>query len=235
MPATANSSSHTASKHKLVHLSPVPMSVASSPEPEYVPCKKNKTGSCVPVRGNEHAHSSKKDTVLLPPVSSQARPSCKHPALRCKVSYGEISAEEVDKIVAQSDVDDTELPAASLHRCRHVLFVDDEASEASQHSDNPSADDKAAGTDCESDVRSSYSVEVIRVTTPLLSDNESAGSESVGQAESPEALKEVEPSRPLWSKTKTVKGAYVDKLLTTGHSKDVAGDDDLKRDLTVPS
>ncbi|KAK0505441.1 hypothetical protein EDD18DRAFT_1344254 [Armillaria luteobubalina] len=238
MPATANSSSRTTSKHKLVHSSPVPMSIASSPEPEYVPRKKNKTGSRVPVRGNECAHSSKKDTALLLPVSitsSQARPSCKRPALRRKVSYGEISTEEVDKIVAQSDVDDAELSAASLHRRGHVLFVDDEASEASQHSDDPSADDEAAGMDCESDVRSSYSVEVVHVATLLLSDNESAGGESVAQAESPEALKEVKPSHPLWSKTKTVKGAYIDKLLTTGHSKDIAGDDDLKRDPTVPS
>ncbi|KAK0462186.1 hypothetical protein IW261DRAFT_1576429 [Armillaria novae-zelandiae] len=213
------------------------MSVASSPEPEHVPRKKNKSGSRVPVHGNERAHSSKKDTALLPPVSitsSQARPSHERPALRRKVSYGEISAEEVDKIVAQSDVDDTKLSAASLRRHGHVLFVDDEASEASQHSDDLSADDEAAGTDCESDVRSSSSVEVVHVTTPLLSDNESASGESVAQAESPEALEEVEPSRPLQSKTKTVKGAYVDKLLTTGHSKDVAGDDDLKRDPTVP-
>ncbi|KAK0490211.1 hypothetical protein IW261DRAFT_1555370 [Armillaria novae-zelandiae] len=170
------------------------MSVTSSPEPEHVPCKKNKSGSHVPV------------------------------------SYGEISAKEVDKIVAQLDVDDAELSAASLHRRGHVLFVDDEASEASQHSDDLSADDEAAGTDCESDV----SVEVIRVMTPLLSDNESASGESVAQAESPEALEEVEPSHPLRSKTKTVKGAYIDKLLTTGHSKDVAGNDDLKRDPTVP-
>ncbi|KAK0479774.1 hypothetical protein IW261DRAFT_1564433 [Armillaria novae-zelandiae] len=212
------------------------MSVALSLEPEHVPRKKNKSGSRVPIRGNEHARSSKKDTALLLPVSitsSQARPSRERPALRRKVSYGEISA-EVDKIVAQSDVDDAELSAASLRRRGRVLFVDDEASEASQHSDDLSTDDEAAGTDCESDVRLSSSVEVVRVTTPLLSDNKSASGESVAQAESPEALEEVEPSRPLRSKTKTVKGAYIDKLLTTGHSKDVAGDDDLKRDPTVP-
>ncbi|KAK0460836.1 hypothetical protein IW261DRAFT_1428712 [Armillaria novae-zelandiae] len=170
-----------------------------------------------------------------PEHSSQACPSRERPALRCKVSYGEISAEEVDKIVAQSDVDNAELSAASLRRRGHVLFVDNEASEASQHSDDLSADDEAAGMDCESDVRLSSSVEVICVMTPLLSDNESASGESVVQAESPEALEEVEPSRPLQYQTKTVKGAYVDKLLTTGHSKDVAGDDDLKRDPTVPS
>ncbi|KAK0476020.1 hypothetical protein IW261DRAFT_1421814 [Armillaria novae-zelandiae] len=196
------------------------MSVASSPEPEHVPRKKNKSGSRVPVRGNERTRSSKKDTALLPPVSitcisSQARPSRERPALRRKVSYGEISAEEVDKIVAQLDVDDAELSAASLRRRGRVLFVDDEASEASQHSDDLSADDKAAGTDCESDV----------------------SGESVAQAESPEALEEVEPSRPLRSKTKTVKGAYVDKL-QGNRSKESDSDvylEDLCQTPRIPS
>ncbi|KAK0473030.1 hypothetical protein IW261DRAFT_1423820 [Armillaria novae-zelandiae] len=218
------------------------MSIVSSLEPEHVPRKKNKLGSCVPVCGNKHTHSSKKDTALLLPVSttcisSQARPSHKCPALQRKVSYGEISAEEVDKIVAQSDVDDAELSAASLCHCGHVLFVDNEASEASQHSDDLSADDEAAGTDCESDVRSSSSVEVIRVTTPLLSDNESASGESVVQAESPEALEEVEPSHPLRSKTKTVKGAYVDKL-QGNRSKESDSDvylEDLCQTPRIPS
>ncbi|KAK0502548.1 hypothetical protein EDD18DRAFT_1100961 [Armillaria luteobubalina] len=168
--------------------------------------------------------------------SSQTCPSHGCPALGRKVSYGEISAKEVDAIIAQSDVDDAELSAASLHHHGCVLFVDNEASEASQHSDDLSADDKAVAMDCESDIRSSSSMEVIHIVTPIALDNESAGGESVAQADSLEALEEVQPSCPHQSKTKMAKGAHIDKLsilLTTGNSKDIATDDDLKRDLTT--
>ncbi|KAK0477308.1 hypothetical protein IW261DRAFT_1421020 [Armillaria novae-zelandiae] len=165
MPAV-NSTSRSTSKCKLAHSSPVPASLKSSPSPDPVPRKKNK---------------------LLPPVSitsRQTRTSHGHPTLHCKVSYGELSAEEVESVVAHLDVDDAELSTASLCRRGHVLFVDDEASEASQHSDDPSADDEAAGSDCDSIVRSSSSIEVIRVSTPAPSDDESAGDDVIEVANS---------------------------------------------------
>ncbi|KAK0482475.1 hypothetical protein IW261DRAFT_1418038 [Armillaria novae-zelandiae] len=69
--------------------------------------------------------------------------------LKCKVSYGELSTEEVESVVAPSDVDDADLSANSL-KCRgRVLFVDDEASEASHVSEEPSADEDDYGSDCE--------------------------------------------------------------------------------------
>ncbi|KAK0481167.1 hypothetical protein EDD18DRAFT_1363115 [Armillaria luteobubalina] len=250
MPAT-NSTSRSASKRKLVHSSPVPASVTSSPEAEHVPRKKNKTVSCV------HGGSSQRDSALLPPVSitsSQTRPSRTHPTLHRKVSYGELSAKEVENVVTQSDVNEAELSAASLQHRGRVLFVDDEASEASQQSDGMSADDEAAGTDCESDARSSSGIEVVHVATPVPSDIESVGDESVERAESPEVIEYAKPSHSLHSKTKTAKGAYVEKLcvsvilfdgildllfwyssLSSGNGDDVAAGNDTKQDLTVPS
>ncbi|KAK0473083.1 hypothetical protein IW261DRAFT_1570225 [Armillaria novae-zelandiae] len=218
MPAV-NSTSRSTSKRKLAHSSPVPASLKSSPSPDPVPRKKNK---------------------LLPPVSitsRQTRTSHGRPTLHHKVSYGELSAEEVESVVAHSDVDDAELSTASLHRRGHVLFVDDEASEASQHSDDPSTDDEAAGSDCDSIVRSSSSIEVICVSTPAPSDDESAGDNVIEVADSLGACDKTKHSRsrPLWSKTKTVKGAYVDRLLTSGNGDDVATDDDVKADPTVSS
>ncbi|KAK0474442.1 hypothetical protein IW261DRAFT_1568825 [Armillaria novae-zelandiae] len=115
--------------------------------------------------------------------------------------------------------------------------MDDEASEASQHSDDPSADDEAAGSDCDSIIRSSSSIEVIRVSTPAPSDDESAGDDVIEVADSLGARDKTKHSRshPLRSKTKTVKGAYVDRLLTSGNGDDVATDDDVKADPTVSS
>ncbi|KAK0481037.1 hypothetical protein EDD18DRAFT_1363266 [Armillaria luteobubalina] len=250
MPAT-NSTSWSASKRKLVHSSPVPASVASSPEAEHVPRKKNKTVSRV------HGGSSRRDSALLPPVSitsSQTRPSHVRPTLHRKVSYGELSAEEVENVITQSDVDEAELSAASLQHRGRVLFVDDEASEASQQSDSMSADDEAAGTDCESDARSSSGIEVVHVATPVPSDIESVGDESVERAESLEVIEYAKPSRSLRLKTKTAKGAYIEKLcvsvilfngildllfwyssLSSGNGDDVAAGDDTKQDPTVPS
>ncbi|KAK0483941.1 hypothetical protein IW261DRAFT_1561718 [Armillaria novae-zelandiae] len=69
--------------------------------------------------------------------------------LKRKVSYGELSAEEVESVVAPSDVDDADLSANSLKRRGRVLFVDDEASEASHVSEEPSADEDDYGSDCE--------------------------------------------------------------------------------------
>ncbi|KAK0488261.1 hypothetical protein EDD18DRAFT_1110242 [Armillaria luteobubalina] len=217
MPAT-NSTSQSASKRKLIHSSPVPASVALSAEAKHVPRKKNKTVSRV------HGGSSQRDSVLLPPVSitsSQTQPSRMRPTLHHKVSYGELSAEEVENVITQSDVNEAKLSAASLQCHGHVLFVDDEASEASQQSDGMSADDEAVGTDCESDARSSSGIEVVHVVTPVPSDIESVGDESVEWAESLEVIEYAKPSRSLCSKTKTAKGAYIEKL----HGSHLKGSD----------
>ncbi|KAK0462698.1 hypothetical protein IW261DRAFT_1428068 [Armillaria novae-zelandiae] len=140
MPSTT--SSRSPSKRKLVHSSPIPASIETTPEP--VPRKKNKISS-------SHTRSSPKSSALLPAVSitsSQARPRGR-PMLKRKVSYGELSAEEVESVVAPSDVDDADLSANSLKRRGRVLFVDDEASEASHVSEEPSADEDDYGSDCE--------------------------------------------------------------------------------------
>ncbi|KAK0486532.1 hypothetical protein IW261DRAFT_1559957 [Armillaria novae-zelandiae] len=136
----SNTSSRSPSKRKLVHSSPVFVEVT----PEPVPRKKNKTTS-------SHTRSSPKVSALMPAVSitsHQTRPRGR-PALKRKVSYGELSAEEVESVVAPSDIDDADLSASSLKRRGRVLFVDDEASEASQASEEPSADEDGNRTDCE--------------------------------------------------------------------------------------
>ncbi|KAK0465812.1 hypothetical protein IW261DRAFT_1574739 [Armillaria novae-zelandiae] len=134
----SNTSSRSPSKRKLVHLSPV--SVEVTPEP--VPRKKNKTTS-------SHTQSSPKVSALMPAVSiTYTRPRGR-PALKRKVSYGELSAEEVESVIAPSDIDNADLSVSSLKRRGRVLFVDDEASEASQASEEPSADEDGNRTDCE--------------------------------------------------------------------------------------
>ncbi|KAK0485404.1 hypothetical protein EDD18DRAFT_1111549 [Armillaria luteobubalina] len=69
--------------------------------------------------------------------------------LNHKVSYGELSAKEVESVVAPSDVDDADLSANSLKCHGQVLFVDYEASEASHVSEEPSANEDDYGSDCE--------------------------------------------------------------------------------------
>ncbi|KAK0465775.1 hypothetical protein IW261DRAFT_1427039 [Armillaria novae-zelandiae] len=137
----SNTSSRSPSKRKLVHSSLV--SVKTTPEP-FVP---------------QGATQKKQDNLI--PYSILAKGVCTHassfyhtrprgrPALKCKVSYGELSAEEVESIVAPSDIDDADLSVSSLKWRGHVLFVDDEASEASQASEEPSADEDGNRTDCE--------------------------------------------------------------------------------------
>ncbi|KAK0496577.1 hypothetical protein EDD18DRAFT_1353366 [Armillaria luteobubalina] len=181
----------------------------------------------------------RKKNRLLPPVSiisRQTHTSHGQPTLHHKVSYGEISAEEVES-VTHSDVDNAEFSGASLRRHGCILFVDDEASKASQHSDDPSADDEAVGSDCDSNVGSSSSIEVIHVLTPAPSDDGSAGGEVIEPAKSLDAHDNVKPSHshPLWSKTKMVKGAYVNKLLTSGNGDDVTAGDNVKTDPTISS
>ncbi|KAK0474391.1 hypothetical protein IW261DRAFT_1568743 [Armillaria novae-zelandiae] len=134
----SNTSSRSPSKRKLVHSSLV--SVETTPEP--VPRKKNKTNL-------SHTRSSPKVSVLMPAVSITYTCPCGRPALKCKVSYGELSTEEVESVVAPSDIDDADLSASSLKRHGRVLFVDDKASEASQASEEPSADEDGNRTDCE--------------------------------------------------------------------------------------
>ncbi|KAK0459873.1 hypothetical protein IW261DRAFT_1578384 [Armillaria novae-zelandiae] len=136
----SNTSSRSPSKRKLVHSSPV--SVEVTPEP--VPHKKNKTTS-------SHTRSSPKVSALMPAVSITSHQTRPHgrPALKHKVSYGELSAEEVESVIAPSDIDDADLSVSSLKRRGRVLFVDDEASEASQASEEPSADEDGNRTDCE--------------------------------------------------------------------------------------
>ncbi|KAK0215697.1 hypothetical protein IW262DRAFT_1299921 [Armillaria fumosa] len=75
---------------------------------------------------------------------SHGRPSLKH-----KVSYGELSAEEVESVVAPSDVDDTDLSSNSLIHRGHVLFVDDEASKALQASKEPSGSEEDNRSKCD--------------------------------------------------------------------------------------
>ncbi|KAK0471651.1 hypothetical protein IW261DRAFT_1571709 [Armillaria novae-zelandiae] len=129
----SNTSSRSPSKQKLVHLSPV--SVEVTPEP--VPRKKNKTTS-------SHTRSSPKVSALMLAVSiTYTRPRGR-PALKRKVSYSELSTEEVESIVAPSDIDDADLSASSLKQRGCVLFVDDKAA-----SEEPSADEDGNRTDCE--------------------------------------------------------------------------------------
>ncbi|KAK0471417.1 hypothetical protein IW261DRAFT_1572108 [Armillaria novae-zelandiae] len=138
----SNTSSRSPSKRKLVHSSLV--SVETTPEP--VPHKKNKTTL-------SHTGSSPKVSVLMPAVSITyvlARLACiSGLSLKHKVLYGKLSAKEVESVVAPSDIDDADLSASSLKRHGHVLFVDDKASEASQASEEPSADEDSNRTNCE--------------------------------------------------------------------------------------
>ncbi|KAK0474289.1 hypothetical protein IW261DRAFT_1423161 [Armillaria novae-zelandiae] len=174
-------SSRSPSKRKLVHLSPIPASIETTPEP-----------------------------------SSQARPRGR-PMLKRKVSYGELSAEEVESVVAPSDVDDADLSANSLKRRGRVLFVDDEASEASHVSEEPSADEDDYGSDCEAGYICSV---MLPVKLHLLSSLRSEDGAVV-------------PSLCSLSKVKTVKGSYVDALLRSGNVDDVAESDNVKNDPTL--
>ncbi|KAK0477101.1 hypothetical protein IW261DRAFT_1566572 [Armillaria novae-zelandiae] len=132
--------SRSPSKRKLVHSSPVPASVETTPE--QVPHKKNKTSS------------SQKALALLPAVSitsRQTRPSRGRLTLKRKVSYGELSAEEIEGVIVPSDVDDAELSSHSIKHRGHVLFVDDKASEASRVSEEPSDSEGYNGADCDAE------------------------------------------------------------------------------------
>ncbi|KAK0464106.1 hypothetical protein IW261DRAFT_1427410 [Armillaria novae-zelandiae] len=193
----SNTSSRSPSKRKLVHSSPVFVEV--TPEP-FVP---------------QGAAQKKQDNLV--PYSILAKGVCAHassfyhtrprgrPALKHKVSYGELSAEEVESVVAPSDIDDADLSASSLKRRGRVLFVDDEASEASQASEEPSADEDGNRTDCEPES------DIDAVVQPSRS---------------------LTCSR---SKVKTVKGSYVEDLLRSGNADDVAESDDVKSDPTLTS
>ncbi|KAK0432719.1 hypothetical protein EV421DRAFT_1742103 [Armillaria borealis] len=208
------------SKRKQVDSSPVP---ASSPETQSVPRKRNKTAPVTPIAksGKSTAAlvaSSKSSHALLPAVSITSHQS-RGAASSRRVSYGNLSEEEVESVAQQSDVADSELSAHSLHRCGHVLFVDDEASEGTGES--------AAGSDAD---------EEVSVKDIAESDSSSVGdvdseSESAGDAIEPAIMQ----GRSSRIKTKTAKGAYVDSMLSSGKEGDITNDDDPKKDPTVPS
>ncbi|KAK0225733.1 hypothetical protein IW262DRAFT_1456895 [Armillaria fumosa] len=157
MPSTT--SSRSPSKRKLVHLSLIPVSVETTPE--LVPHKK-KQDNFIPY------------SILAKGVCAHAGSfyhTCPHgrPALKHKVSYGELSTKKVESVVAPSDIDDADLSVSSLKRHGHVLFVDNEASEASQVSEEPSADkddngsDYEAGSDIDAVVQPSCSLSKVKM------------------------------------------------------------------------
>ncbi|SJL08158.1 uncharacterized protein ARMOST_11521 [Armillaria ostoyae] len=197
--------------------------VDSSPETQSVPCKRNKTAPVTPIAKSGKstaapAASSKSSHALLPAVSITSRQS-RGAASSRRVSYGDLSEEEVESVAQQSDVADSELLAHSLRRRGHVLFVDDEASEETGKS--------AAGSDAD---------EEVSVKDIAESDSSSVGdvdseSESAGDAIEPAVVQ----GRSLRIKTKTAKGAYVDSMLSSGKKGDIADDDNPKKDPTVPS
>ncbi|KAK0435846.1 hypothetical protein EV421DRAFT_1739906 [Armillaria borealis] len=207
------------SKHKQIDSSPVPVSVEVSPEPEHVPRKKNKIVAPVTPSPRSHRDSTKRDSSiksshhLLPTVTITSRQS-QHTQLRRKVSYGDLSQDEVDDVALGSDMDDSELSASSLRRHGHrrMLFVDNEASERSGESTVESENEvEHAGDD--TNRSDTGSVEVIQSCTSI----------------SRSAPLELSDSEPVAQPVKTRSS------LSSGNVADVADDDDVKKDPSVSS